>query len=500
MNGKIVTTIVIMAVLFTTNVSALEINPPILQLDGEIGDFVLQSIEIYNDRDQETVVNISIAGISNYYLPKSTYVLNPYERKTITIGFTISGSANGFITYEYNGEVITQVVSINSEKNVIVFPQNPRAGTSLAIISTSDVKANGFLFVSETGRQYPIILSGMPITFINISKEDYGSAVIFLIWEDKELTYNYINITRAKTTEENKELAIDFGGDKTINYGSTRIITLKYGDEPVDGNFIIIKPDGNQVLKDANKLGQITVTFNKVGKWTFIANYNNETLSEAVTVKGGSVSIDVPDKVNVGEEVEIEVSKDEGNFTILTPNDEYINGDFNHGVIDFTPDEAGEYKITVNCDGAEETERFKAYYEPEIVLRKGFYNVYPSEVRAGETYDVVVVDKNTGDTIDDVEYITVSYGGHQEYITLINGVGKFAPKSGYYTLSVSKNDKHFIDACSTYITVAGGGGSSWKTIAYVFIAIIIIAVLVYLYKEDKIPIPMLRRRPPKLER
>jgi len=498
MRERIATVIIMVVLLACINASAIEVNPPILEIEGESGDFVLQSIEIYNDRDTETVVNITVAGISNYYLPKSTYVLKPYERKTITIGFTISGSANGFITYEYNGEVLTQIVSINAEKSVIIFPQNPKAGTSIAIITTSDEKANGFLFVSETGRQYPVILSGMPITFVNISKDDYGSAMIVLIWEDKEVTYHYINITKAKATEE-KKLAIDFGGDKTIKYGSTRIITLKYGDEPVDGSFIIVKPDGSQILKDANALGQITVTFNQAGQWTFIANYKDATVSDAVTVKKGSISVSVPDKVYVGEEIEIEVSEDKGNFTIVTPKDEYIDGEFRHGVIKFTPDEAGEYEITINCEGAEETDTFRAYHEPKIVLKKGFLEVYPSEIKSGKTYDVYVVDANTGEVIDGVQYISVVHEGVQEYITLVNGVGKFTPKSGYYTFSISRDDKNFIDAYSTYITVygSGGGGIKGSTIIIIVAIIVILLVLAYLYKKGIISFPS---KPPTLER
>lgn len=497
MKERITAISVLVILLLSINVSAIEINPPILDVKGESGDFVLQSIEIYNDRDQETVVNISVAGINNYYLPKSTYVLKPYERKTITIGFTISGSANGFITYEYNGEVLTQIVSINSEKNVIIFPQNPKAGTSVAIITTSDEQANGFLFVSETGRQYPVILSGIPITFVNISKSDYGSAMIVLIWEDKEVTYHYINITKAKTTEEEKELSINFGGSKTIKYGDTRIITLKYGNEPVNGNFTIVKPDGNQILKDTNALGQITVTFNKAGTWTFIANYKDVTVSDTVTVKKSSVSVSVPDKVYVGDEVEIEISEDEGNFTIVTPENEYIDGNFKNGYIKFTPDNAGEYEITINCNGAEKTETFIAYYDPNIVFKRGFIEVYPSELKSGETYDVYVVDDNTGEIIREIQYISVIHKGQQEYITLINGVGKFIPKSGYYTLSINRDDKNYVDAYSTYITVYGSGSPSFPTGLVVGIVVIflIAIVAVYAYKKG-----LIRRKPPALER
>ena len=481
MKIKFVFAILFVSQLMFVNAFAIEINPPILEINGESGDFILQSIEIYNDRDKETVVNITVVGISNYYLPKSTYVLKPYERKTITIGITISGSSNGFITYEYNGEILTQIVSINAEKNVIIFPQNPKAGTSVAIITTSDEKANGFLFVSETGRQYPIILSGMPITFINISKEDYGNAMIVLIWEDKEVTYHYLNITKVKSTEEN-ELLIDFGGDKTIKYGSTRIITLKYGNEPVKGSFIIVSPDGNQILKETNNLGQITLTFDKAGIWTFIANYNDEAVSDTITVKKGTVSFYVPKKVYVGEEITIEVSEDNGNFTILTPKDEYIKGGFTHGIISFTPDEAGEYEITITCDGSENKDIFRVYHKPKIIFKKGFFET--NKIKSGEVYDIYVIDANTQDIIEDLKYVNVFHNGVYEYINLVNGVGTFKPKSGHYTISISRDDKNFIDAYSTYITVYASSSSKIPFYIYIIVIILfIIAFILYIYKK-----------------
>lgn len=497
-NAVIKISVVLATIVLAYNVSALEINTPILKIKGNSGDFILQSIELYNDMNKETTVNISVSGISNYYLPKSTYVFKPYERKTITIGFTVYGSANGFITYEYDGEYITQIVSINSEKSIIIFPQNPKAGNSIAIITTSDEKANGFLFVSETGRQYPIMLSGIPITFLNISNDDYGSAMIFLIWEDKEVTYHYINITKGDVTPQ-KQLSIDFGGSKNINFGETRIITLKYGNDAVNGSFIIVRPDGSQILKDANALGQITTIFNQTGTWTFIARYKDLTISDYIIVKEISLSLNMPNKFYIGNYAQIDVSANEGNFTIITPSGDLINKYFSNGIIKFKPNEVGEHKIIVTCEGASINDTFFVYHKPKIILKKDFFDVGNSNINAGDVYDIYVVDEYTGDTIKDIQYVISvnSANGLHEYIPLVNGVGKFKPTSGYYVLSISKDDTKYIDAYSTYINVYGKSGSGIKNYIFIIVLVFIalILIIVYLYKKG-----VIFKKPPALER
>ena len=104
MKGKIAI-VCVMAIVFlaTPYVNAIEITPSVMNIDGKDGEFKLQTIEIYNDNDEYAVVNISVTGIQNYYLQKTTYTLKPYERKTITFGITIDGSANGIIQYECKG-------------------------------------------------------------------------------------------------------------------------------------------------------------------------------------------------------------------------------------------------------------------------------------------------------------------------------------------------------------------------------------------------------------
>ena len=489
--------IVVLSMLVATDVSALEVNPPILNISGENGDFSLQTVELYNDRNTSVTVNITITGIDNYYLPKNTYTLHPYERKTITIGFTITGSKTGFITYDYGYDIVTQIISINSQKSLVVFPQNPIAGNSIAIICSSNDKASGFLFVSETGKQYPVVLSGLPITFVNTSKYDYGTAILVMIWDDGQITYNYLNITKAKNVTTNEEdnitedkLTIDFGGSKNINYGKSRIITVKLNDKPVEGTFIITKPDGDQILKDANSMGQIQVTFDEAGTWSFSANYKNLTANDVVSVAKNNIQVNIPDEVNVGETVSINVGEN-ANYTILTPSFNRVTGQTVNGIINYEPDKAGIYTISIETDSGHATGIFKAYYEPIISIRDNTGS-YVGQLKEGQPYQISVVAKNTDIIIDDVDEIDYIHNGIHETIQLTNGIGNFVPEyNGYYTLSIPKNDAKFIKPTTIQVLVysSGGGGFSfsWKTIAFI-IVVILVVILFFVMRKPSSPI------------
>ena len=139
--------------LLNNDANGFEVNPEILTITGNKGDFVLQSIEIYNDNNEEITVNISITGINNYYLRTSVFKLNPYESKKITIGFFINNSQTGIITYTYNNSVFVQMVKIEINKvnpSVLIFPQKPKPGGTMVILlqSSISIDANGFLFFS----------------------------------------------------------------------------------------------------------------------------------------------------------------------------------------------------------------------------------------------------------------------------------------------------------------------------------------------------------------
>jgi len=476
--------IAVLSLLVATNVSALEINPPILNLDGENGDFSLQTVELYNDRNTSVTVNITITGIDNYYLPKNTYTLHPYERKTITIGFTITGSKTGFITYDYGYDIATQVISINSKKSLVVFPQNPIAGNSIAIICSSNDKASGFLFVSETGKQYPVLLSGLPLTFVNTSKDDFGNAILVLIWDDGQITYNYLNITKAKnvpggeddnTTED--ELTIDFGGSKNIDYGKSRIITMKLNDEPVEGTFIITKPGGDQILKDANSMGKIQITFDEAGTWSFSANYKNLTENEDVSVSKNNIQVSIPDETIVGETFSINVGND-GNYTILTPSLNKVNGQTVNGIINYEADEGGLYTISIETSSGHATGFFKAYYEPIISITDET-GAYVNYLKKGKPYQITVVAKHTDEIIYDVDEIDYIHNGIHSTIQLTNGIGNFVPEyNGYYTLSIPKDDAKFIKPVSFQLMVFSdkvGSSIPWKTI--IIVGIIVGAII-----------------------
>ena len=475
MKAKIIMLLAVF-VLIMNSVYAIEINPPIITLEGENGKFVMQSVEIYNDRDEQTIVNISVVGIKNYFLYKTTYVLKPYERKTITIGFTISGSENGLINYEYNGNIITQQVYITSKKSVLIFPPNPKAGSTISIVSPSKMSATGFISCSETGRMYSInIAEGVPFTFINLSKDDYGSAMLLLVWSDGEITYHFFNISKSASTQEGK---LDINIDKNIKKGDTKIATLKLGNNNVKGSLIVVKPDGSQVLKDTNDNGQVSITFDASGKWILIGQYKGETVTKSVNVSTSKITIDVDKKVNVGDRMVIKVTPEAGEYEISTPDGRAISDDFDNGEIEFTPDVAGKYEIEVKADGVKEEKTFEAYYNPRIIMKDSNGNFIYSSVKEGRAYQVELVDENTQDYITDINRVDIYRNGMPYgFINLVNGIGSWTPTSaGTYSIVV---DYNYATSYEKKVTVYSSSHGGYGYIILSAIGIILIVVAIF---------------------
>lgn len=453
------------------NTKSLEVNPSILEVKGKSGDFVFRSIEIYNDEDKYTTVNISVNGISSYYLPKSTYYLKPFERKTITIGFTLQSSQNGIITYECENTTTIQIVKTIVNKEIVIFPNEVKAGSSIAIVKMSDMSANGFLFIGETGHQYPIILTSSPITFVNISKNDYGTAMIFLIWEDKEVTYSYFNITKAVS----QPLKIEYSS-QDIKYNNTVIFTLKEGDKPVKGSFLILRPDGIIREEETNNLGQIAIFFDKEGVWTITGNYegNTKTISFNIEKEVKNISFKFP-TFYVSKQDFIEVSVDSGIYKIVYPDGNTIEKEFEDGKIYFKPKVAGVHKIYV--DGKNAT--FTVYYKPKIVISKD--NIPVSEIKKNEEYSIYVVDAFGNKILEDVNIVKVSSGLNTFTISLINGVGSFKLSSdGYYTFSIDKDDENYIDkSTATFFVSSSTYSFNYSNLLIIFGIILIVISMFY---------------------
>ena len=476
--------IVVLLLMTALTANAIEVNPSILSIEGKSGEFKLQTIEIYNDEEEATIVNISVIGISNYYLQKTTYNLKPYERKSITFGITVDGSANGIIQYECGDEIVTQFVYVNAEKALMIFPQNPKAGSSIAIISTSSATASGLIFVSETGNQYPVTLSGLPITFVNISKNDYGSAVLMLVWDDREITYSYFNITKSNANDnhntQDAELSIDVGNEN-INVGDARIVTLKLDGNGIKGNLIITKPDGNMILKETNSDGQAQITFDKAGKWVLVGNYMDKTVSKLLNVAGGDVDVDIPNNIIVGEEMEITFSEDNLDVEIDTPDGDTEEFELDGDTLEYTPVVGGKYTLKVTTEGYETTLKFTAFHKANVVIKDDFRELtFFDVIKKGNTYRLVAKDENTGEEIYDAE-ITIN-----NMETIKSGRSWIPHRTGENKFTVSGD--YIITSTSIHV-VSGNSGSGIPLYVYILIIIIIIAIVIVAWKKGVLPVP-----------
>ena len=146
----------------TSHAQPLTFDPPVLIIEGKIGDLVLKQINITNNEIDPFLANIEYIGDTTPFIPNSAVELDPYETKSITVGFIIKEEEYGWLKYTNKTdetETISQLVVTVIEKsdtNLIIFPDNPKAGSSVAFMITEGdiLDAHGFLFCSESGNIY----------------------------------------------------------------------------------------------------------------------------------------------------------------------------------------------------------------------------------------------------------------------------------------------------------------------------------------------------------
>lgn len=482
-----------MVLSISTCVSALDVTPQILTIDGSPGSFQIRTITLENKENASVNVTIAVSPlIGSYYLPLSSYKLDPYESKMIQFGMTINSTMTATITYFYGNDYFTQIVMINATRKqptILLAPSTPQAGKGVTVmlISSRLLDAQGMVICSETDNRYPFTIDKGIGTFKLNTSEEEGTAIMRLISNDFEPIFYSFNITGGTGSEPTEpELCINVSQD--VDIGTSKIVTLKLDDNPVEGTFIITKPNGNQELKTTDSKGRISIEFDLSGLWTLNAESGDYTVTKGVRVAKQSIEIELPHtdvvtgkacQIQIEPSMTCDISSDTKSYTFLSDNS---------GIVRWTPEYPGLYTIDAYNDEGSGTAMLEVWQFLDIRVTQGSYNT--GTLQKGLTTDVMVVD-DSGEVVSSIDSIEITdTKNFPVTVDLHNGKLSWIPeKTGVYTLKVYDDEENYILGDFKSVQVAddsGGGGWGWGYYALaVLVLFVILVILVGLHRSGK---------------
>jgi len=494
--------ILLLCLCFCNIVSAqpLSFSPSEIMIDGNKGDLIIRQIEIHNDQNISATVSIEYVGENDVYIPNSAIEIPASSTRNINIGFIVNQDEIGWLKYTVGSIVVSQLVIIEITKttpSLMVFPENPKAGNSIAFMITSGeiLDAHGFLFCSESGNIYPInIIDG--IGTFKLDDNETGLAVAritgegitslfanFTIKEEYNPSENNNNDSNSDTTTIDPNKILSITGPDTAYFGEKKDIMVTKGTSPSPFvSVLVTKPGGESDESATNSFGKISVNFIETGTWKFSIISNNQILTKDISCskKTESIYLQTNDPV-VDDDVKIRTF-DDANVIVTYPDGSIDQGFSVANIFTFTPDQIGTYAVKAESTTSKGTLNFDVRTKPKIVITKidgTPVNVYGSKI--GETlyvkltnHDNDIIKIDTSLELEDLNNIYVT----NEDISLDDGVGTWTPVK-YGTFTISFSGSVFYDSTDSTISISKtDGGFEINVYAIILIAIIFIIVII----------------------
>jgi len=468
--------ILLLAVFMFGSVNALQVQPNEITVDGQQDDFIMQTITLFNDYSMPVNVTITASNI-NCFLPVTTVSLQPYSAYQIPIGFYLNESKKGFIIYQCETNFVYQPVEINVQKEeikVMIYPEKPKAGDTIAIMLMSEklINAHGFLLCTASGRVYQVVITdGIGLVKLNES-EPAGVAILRIVGEDISPIYKTINITEGSVAQN----YITISAPAKKQSGETVTATVVYNGKPLSTSVEIIKPSGEITTLYTDSNGKVSFTVDEIGKWTIHAKKGDVEATASIDVSRKTVILDYsPEEPSVRDRITIYLPSDD--FKVFADSEKLeISGKKAY----FNPEEAGDYTIMAYNSTAEG--KTTIHVKNAVVIRakdeKGYID-YPYRASKMDNVMFEVYDY-TGNPVNG--YMLDISGNGQNYKVNSWSYFKFE-KAGTYVVSFSGDDEYA--PASITITIEGreaGGGWTW-----LIAVVVIVAVAIGGYKyRDKI--------------
>ena len=469
--------ILLLVVFVFGSANALQVQPNDITIEGEAGDFSMQTITLFNDYNIPVNVTITASNL-DCFLPVTTVSLQPYASYQIPIGFYLNESKKGFIIYQCETNFVYQSVEVNAQKEdirTVIYPEEPRAGDTIAIMLMSDelINAHGFLLCTSSGKVYQVVITdGIGIVKLNDS-EPAGIAILRIVGENISPIYKTINITEAQVSQD----YITISAPTKKKSGESATATVVYNGKPISTSVEVIKPSGETMTLYTGADGKVTFTVDEVGKWTIHASKGNVEATASIDVTRNTITLEcMPEEPIVGDTIKIYAPSDD--FNVFADNEELeVSG----GKAYFSPEEPGDYTIVAYNSTSEG--KLTIHVKNTVIIRAKDEDGYLSIPYKASKMDNVmfeVYDYN-GNRITNC-IIDIS-GNGKNYKVNSWSYFKFE-EAGTYAVSFAGNDEYA--PASITITIEGreSGGGWWWIVAIV--AVVIIVAVAYKYRDKLI--------------
>lgn len=471
-----------------------------ITISGEKDTYFIKEITVTNDVNHS--VNFTLTPSSNLqdsvalpYLEDLSFSIPANSSKKVEIVFLVKKTVDGYITV--SGEGVDKNILVSIEKTTAsanqstmqgytIFPSEPIAGKSMAIISNDKINKSGFVMCSESGNMYNVVFADSNLVIVNLEDDDIGEA---LLWIDGH-TQSF-NITSGIP----EELILRFSkSNYTVNDKAE--VTLLSGDRPLKQvNIMVTKPDKQTFNYTTDVLGKIIVDLDKDGKWKFNSEYKSKTVEKEIQVKPLVLSLSVlTNKPTVNDYVEI--SSEEGAVLKIYPQDnpnDIRQYTVASTVVGFYPSCAGTWIVEGEKNGATAVKQFTVYTTPHIQIWDTETNKMVFQMQTGKKYQVKLVDDN-GFLVKNIPSISVVTPSSIIPLELSSGKAIYKPtQKGTYSFSLDAPRGCYLPTEMTLRVVEGG--VDW--VVPILIISLVSAILVYLYKSGvlssfRLPLPSLK--------
>jgi len=452
MNKRILTLVLACALLScipfgaTVSSQSIFIAPNELRVVGNIGDLIIQTVSITNNENVTVEVTVNYSGVNDIFMPSSSIDIPAGATGEISIGFIIEKEEISWITYFVDSSQYNQLVIIEIEKtdtNLMVFPSNPEPGKNVAflLIGEGPLDAHGFLFCSESGSIYPIVING-GIGTIQIGENESGEAIARITGEG--INPLFANFTIGAVDNNgymggNPSVTLSLSTPPAVTIGETKDISVVEGTKPRQMTSVLItKPGGESTEMVTNSFGKINVLFNEIGTWkaTIVSGVQIISNDIVCSKKQESLTMLTNDPMT-RMSVEIQAFQDSV-ITVTYPDGSIKNGVDSGGSYSFTPSDGGRYSVHAENINSVGDISFDVKTRPRVIITdiKGNLVDYNSDI--GKMVYLRVVDGNNNPlSIDTVLKISDSSSpfGIPVDVNVYDSVGMWTPqKSGTYTI------------------------------------------------------------------
>ena len=511
MNKKIVALISVIAIsscfLFTVSVNAqsLSIDPPQMNVVGNIGDLIIQTVFITNNENVSVEVTVNYSGTNNVFMPSNTIMINAGGTKEISIGFVVEKEEVSWITYFVNSDQFNQLVMIDIEKtdpSLMVFPSNPVPGKSVAFLLMGEgiLDAHGFLFCSESGGIYPIVIND-GIGTIQLGVNESGEAIARITGEGINPLFANFTIGSSSNSGSNSGYSppvLSLSAPSSVIIGETRDISVIEGTKPMMMTSVLIsKPNGESYELVTNSFGKINVHFNEIGVWkaTIVSGAQIITNDISCSKKQETLAL-LTDDPMTNMQVDIQAFQDSA-ITITYPDGTVKNGVDNGGSYSFNPSKAGRYSIHAESTTATGDISFDVKSRPRIIITDIGGNLVDYKSNVGKMVYLRVVDSNNNPLgVDSVLKIrdSASPFGIPMDVNIYDSVGMWTPqKSGIYVIEFPGYGVY--TSAEASLTISDSGFVFGELLPYIGVGGILLAgvfiwrrKLIFAWVESKIEI------------